>query len=195
MPSSGTRLWGSIGEKATYRGLKAAVTAGDYMAQDANASKDHVLAVRVYQQKGAVRRILPAEDPSAADMDEDRIVMHLEAHWRRGPPSVPLRTQDLVVSAKTQARKAAAAVAGAIRTKGGAANVRCMGAAAIYQALTSVALAQRYLDTDPGDGLELLVVPRFEVLEEPNLQGRSPKDPPPGKPKRQLVLHVDRVPE
>mmetsp|Transcript_142564 Transcript_142564/g.262956 ORF Transcript_142564/g.262956 Transcript_142564/m.262956 type:complete len:117 (-) Transcript_142564:22-372(-) len=94
------------------------------------------------------------------------------------------KVQDLVVGSQTNAGKAGAAVAAALRQPSVSLAVRAMGATAIYQALTSAVLAQRYLDND-SDGVKMVVVPRFEVYGE--------SEPSSGRGKRQLVLDMARA--
>eukprot|EP00927_Polykrikos_kofoidii_P014822 TRINITY_DN16543_c0_g1_i2.p1 TRINITY_DN16543_c0_g1~~TRINITY_DN16543_c0_g1_i2.p1 ORF type:complete len:283 (-),score=58.74 TRINITY_DN16543_c0_g1_i2:181-993(-) len=192
----------AIGAKATYHGLKAVICAGEYLQQDEGAAaRNEVLALRVFEVTEAF-----------GEKEEKRTVMHMEAtHRKRGADKQrDGAPRSLIVGANTNAGKAAAAIASALRgtpNAGGsggdgaatatsstqgilrAADVRAMGAAAIHQALVSSVVAQQYLDTD-GRGVKLVVVPRFEPYEDTGAVGAATKQP---SSKRQLILGICRA--
>mmetsp|Transcript_79667 Transcript_79667/g.221687 ORF Transcript_79667/g.221687 Transcript_79667/m.221687 type:complete len:306 (+) Transcript_79667:181-1098(+) len=183
----------SIGAKAAYRSIKAVISASDLLEQDDEASKDQVLVVRISEK---------AEKVTSLNGEEvNRTVMELDAHRqrRRPPPAAgaPL-PRELVVSSTTNAGRAAAAVASAVRAEAGAATIRMMGATAVHQAMVATAIAQGYLDND-GRGLNFVVVPRFvdyTGVESGGSDGTKSTESAPGaKSKKQLVLGIERMSE
>lgn len=170
----------AVGPKAAYKGIKAVVNAGEYISQDEGAPPDRALAVTLVEH-------VESEDRPDGGVSR-RTVMTMHAAPRQY--KVPEEATELMVGSSTNAGKLAAAMAASLRPSTGAAAVKGMGAQAVHQALIAACVAQGYLDTDPGNGLRLAVVPRFEECPET-------ADYPPTKSqnrrRRQLVLRLLRV--
>lgn len=166
-----------IGPKAAYCSIKAVVTASDYLRQDPGACANTSLGVQITESSGK------AESGAEAEGQLQRSVMHLDVEILKLPDGWPgaadqavqeapsssrkrEKTHDLIVGAKTQAGSAAAAMAGALRPKGGGHGdipaVRAIGAVAVHRAMVATSLARRYLDTDDRD-VDFMVVPNFEL--------------------------------
>lgn len=157
----------SVGPRAAYRAVKAVVNASEYLQQDDGTPEDRWLAFTVSSEVSMI--------PRGGDSEEKpRAVLVLEARPRPFPRASP-KARDLIVSGKTNAGKAAAAMASAMRPGvGSQAAVRAMGAQAVYQALTAAATAQAYLDND-GRGVRFVVLPNFEEMQnsDPNLKAKQ----------------------
>lgn len=164
----------SVGPKASYRAVKALVNASEYLAQDDDAPAERWLALQISRE--ALEVPVPESEPAR------RTLFLLSARPRRRPPTSP-EARNLIVSAQTNAGKAAAAMASAMRpAEGSQARVLAMGTEAVYQALFSVQMAQAYLDND-GRGVRFVV---FAAFEEVELRQKRAK---------QLVLRMVRVSE
>ncbi|CAE8636989.1 unnamed protein product [Polarella glacialis] len=185
-----------IGAKAAFRSIKALVNASEYLKQDPGAATGSVLGAKVSElQEGG--------DEDAGDAGRSRIMLleveplilpsgGAQNEGSRSSGSKPASadrqpTRDLIVGAQTQASRAAAAMAGALRPQGGGHGempvVRAIGATAVHTSLVAAGLAQRYLDND-GRGIRFVVVPSFEA-EESTTTGSGAQ--------RQLVLRLVRV--
>ncbi|OPX90832.1 MAG: Stage V sporulation protein S [Pelotomaculum sp. PtaB.Bin104] len=69
----------------------------------------------------------------------------------------------LKVSSKTEPKKLAGAILGAMRENGGSVELQAIGAGAVNQAVKAVAVAHRIMDED--DGRKIKVIPGFADVE------------------------------
>jgi len=188
----------SVGPKAAYRAIKALVSACEYLQSDAGSSPERPLVVQFAEEVSEQEVASPRDGaPAAAEQKAPpkRTVLLAAASVAEGPLLPPgaggdaSERRELTVSARTNAGKAAAAIAATMRTGPGAiATVRAMGADAVHQSLIAASMAQRYLDND-GRGVAFVVAPAFEV--QSNLV--RPGDAADRRPPKQLVLRAHRV--
>ena len=146
-----------MGAKAAFQSVKAVVNACGYLANDSGAPLDRFLGLQVTSES----------DREGGEGREGRELQLLVLPAALPREELELKKEsytDLLVGNATEAKKAAAAMAGALRPQGGGHGkhpvVRAMGSQAVHRALLAAMLAQKYLDSD-GRGLRFCVVPYF----------------------------------
>lgn len=95
----------SVGAKAAYRAIKALANASEYLQEDAGASPERPLAVS-FSEVTVPQSARPGEPTRTVLLSEARLA---------DLPAPGLTPQELIVSAGTNAGKAAAAIAAAMR--------------------------------------------------------------------------------
>jgi len=142
----------SINSKASHLGIKAVVSAGEYLSKDGTISSGQVLAVNVARAAGEQVN-MPTYAGNAAPT-----VMLMSA--RVLPRSNEVEVMNSL-GANTNAGRAAGAIAEIIRSEGSVASIQALGAAAVFNALKSAAIAQTYLDDD-GKGKKCYIIPYYQ---------------------------------
>ena len=170
-----------MGAKAAFQSVKAVVNACGYLANDSGAPLDRFLGLQVTSEEA------PEGREGGREGREGRELQLLVVPASLPREELELKEKvytDLLVGNATEAKKAAAAMAGALRPQGGGHGkhpvVRAMGSQAVHRALLAAMLAQKYLDSD-GRGVRFCVVPYFsrELAQEPS--------------SKQLVLRLVRL--